>query len=303
MTVSNSSLPGHIVVALKRALSTVYWLKRDLREFVQTYIQDTKILVRLDWDLTKREIVDQLINQLSEKNAVEELLKISHSIIKMTDFSHLKFETEGEKLIQKAKDSVNQLKMYKDDLDKILTKIDTDLEDLSKKLSSNSDFSRSLSDLHKEFLEMHAINDFQKRGYAFEALINKTFSLFEISTRNSFKNGGEQIDGAFSIDGTEYLMEAKWTKNLIGIDEIDVFSSKISRKLDNTLGLLISCNGFKINSGQIYTGGNRKLVLLMDAIHLINVYENRIRLPELIRRMKQHGAQTGEIYFPASMLS
>jgi hypothetical protein len=70
------------------------------------------------------------------------------------------------------------------------------------------------------------------------------FELFDLDPKASFRNTGEQIDGAFRLEGTEYLFEAKWQKSPVGVQELDAFSSKVGRKLDNTLGVFLSINGF-----------------------------------------------------------
>jgi hypothetical protein len=37
---------------------------------------------------------------------------------------------------------------------------------------------------------------------------------------------GEQIDGAFTLDGTEYLFEAKWHRELVNKAELAAFSER-----------------------------------------------------------------------------
>ena len=62
--------------------------------------------------------------------------------------------------------------------------------------------------------------------------------------KSSFKIIGEQIDGAFTFDGTDFLLEAKWQKEPIPASELYAFGGKITNKLKNTLGLFISIDGF-----------------------------------------------------------
>ena len=113
--------------------------------------------------------------------------------------------------------------------------------------------------------------------------------------RKSFKIQGEQIDGAFTHEGTDYLIEAKWEKDPVERSELDIFSAKIQRKLKNTLGLFISVNSFSaiIIDGSI----NYNNMILMDSMDLIHVLENRISLNELIKLKRRHAAQTGEMMF------
>lgn len=72
-----------------------------------------------------------------------------------------------------------------------------------------------------------------------ERILRSLFELFDLDPRASFKIVGEQIDGAFSFDGTDYLFEGKWQQELVGAAELDGLAGKLSRKLDNTLGPLL----------------------------------------------------------------
>jgi hypothetical protein len=120
--------------------------------------------------------------------------------------------------------------------------------------------------------------------------------LFDLDPKASFKIEGEQIDGAFTFESADYLFEAKWQNELVRANALDSLSSKVQRKLDNTLGLFLSINGFSPDGITAHSFG-RKVVLLMDGSDVMAVLDGRIDLPELLRRKRRHAAQTGEIYF------
>lgn len=101
-----------------------------------------------------------------------------------------------------------------------------------------------LAALQQECMEMMAM-PYQERGYALERLLTRLFELFDLDPKASFKVVGEQIDGAFSFDGTDYLLEARWRKEPSSGDALDHFSKKVERKLENTLGLFLAINGFE----------------------------------------------------------
>ncbi|MDP7290002.1 MAG: hypothetical protein QGH94_18620, partial [Phycisphaerae bacterium] len=48
----------------------------------------------------------------------------------------------------------------------------------------------------------------------------------------------------FTFESTDYLLEAKWQKDPIRAADLDVLAGRLSRKLENTLGLFLSINGF-----------------------------------------------------------
>lgn len=123
------------------------------------------------------------------------------------------------------------------------------------------------------------------------------FELFDLDPKASFRNTGEQIDGAFALEGTEFLFEAKWKNERIGAADLDVFASKIKRKLENTLGAFLSINGFTEDGISAHSSGDL-VVLLLDGADLMAVFEGRIDFVSLLMRKKRHAAQTGKIYLP-----
>ena len=128
-------------------------------------------------------------------------------------------------------------------------------------------------------------DNFQQRG----------FDLFDLDPRAAFRISGEQIDGSFSFEGTDYLLEAKWQNKPIGAKDLDSLASKLSRKLDNTLGLFVSINGFSDDAVDAHSSGGR-LVVLMDGSVLMAVLEGRIDLVQLHLRKRRTVAETGNIY-------
>ena len=99
----------------------------------------------------------------------------------------------------------------------------------------------------------------------------------------------------FALEGTDYLFEAKWQKDLVGVQDLDAFSSKVQRKLDNTLGVFLSMNGFSPDGITAHSTG-RPSVILMDGADLMAVLEERIDFVTLLLRKKRHAAQTGNIF-------
>lgn len=52
------------IVALQNAMSKIYWYKDDLRSFLTSVLGDSPLLVRVDWSNYKRNIVQQVIDQM-----------------------------------------------------------------------------------------------------------------------------------------------------------------------------------------------------------------------------------------------
>ena len=82
---------------------------------------------------------------------------------------------------------------------------------------------------------------------------------------------------------------------MVNAADLDSLSGKLSRKLDNTLGLFLSINGYSQDGVEAHASGKR-VMLLMDGADLMAILEKRIPLPDLLLRKRRHAAQTGEIY-------
>jgi hypothetical protein len=152
-----------------------------------------------------------------------------------------------------------------------------------------------LNNLNREYLQLLTESNAQQRGYRLETILRKLFELFDLDPRASFRIVGEQIDGAFTFDNTDYLFEGKWQQELVGAADLDVLAGKLSRKLDNTLGLFLSINGFSEDGVKAHSSG-RRVMILMDGSDLMAVLEGRIDLIQLLLRKRREASQTGNIY-------
>jgi restriction endonuclease Mrr len=163
------------------------------------------------------------------------------------------------------------------------------------KLRTNAAVRAKLDELKIEYLGLVTSPDAQGRGYALERLLYDLFELFDLDPKASFRNTGEQIDGAFSLAGTDFLFEARWRAKPSDIEQLDAFNGKVTRKLENTLGVFLAINGFSPDAIAAHSK-SRPSIVLMDGADLMAVLEERIDFVTLLLRKKRHAAQTGEIY-------
>ncbi len=292
------------ILALKDALVTIYYRKKDLRQFIELTIENTAIVSTIDWtENIKYESVSQLIDRMVKRQDLyqTDLLKLVQEVGNMNDFSHLDYwEKENKGLIKKAENSVaklrKQAKGYFDTIEE-LKKTEKRRETTKKKLNTSIDYQQKLDELKMEFFEIASNTNAQQKGFQLEKFLNKLFVFFDLEPKSSFKIVGEQIDGAFTFDNADYLLEAKWQekKEIIAAD-LYTFGGKIQGKLKNTLGLFVSLGAFSSECTE--TGSPiLKSMILMDGMDLMQVLEGRIRLDELILIKRRYASQTGEIYY------
>lgn len=288
------------IMALKEALCSVYWYKSDLRGFLQLCLSNPGLLNNFNWENYKRQIASDVVDYLVANPAAHlgDLTKICYEICKITDFSHLKPLDDGPQKVERARNAVSQLKQLVEphqDVRKELDEIKQRQELAAKKLRENAAVRQKLEAIKVRYMALVGSDNAQSRGFELERVMYELFELFDLDPKASFKNIGEQVDGAFSLDGTEYLFEAKWQKELVNKAELAVFSDKVKTKLENTLGIFLSINGFSPDGVAAHQAGGAS-ILLTDGGDLMAVFEERIDFTSLLLRKKRHAAQTGNIY-------
>jgi hypothetical protein len=85
----------------------------------------------------------------------------------------------------------------------------------------------------------------------------------------------------------------------MGAAELDSFAAKVNRKLENTLVVFLSINGFSVDGIAAHSAG-RASIILTGGGDLITVLEERIDFTSPLLRKKRHSSQTGSIYMTAA---
>jgi len=299
MVISKKISPAS-VEALKEALRLVYWYKSQLRSFLSQCLSDPQVLSRLNWDDYKRNIVSTLVEHLVENEEVyqRDIIRLMSEVCQVNDFSHLKKLEDGEAKAKEAKLAVEALrKQWRGhaDLEKEQEDSEQRRKQAHKRLMQVNAVQQELEKLKQEFFQLVGSDNPQQRGFSLEKVLKGLFSLFDLDPKASFRITGEQIDGAFSFEGTDYLLEAKWQKDPIAAKDLDSMAGKLSRKLENTLGLFLSIDGYSEDAVKAHSSG-RRLLILMDGSDLMAVLEGRIDLVELLMRKRRKASETGNIY-------
>ena len=290
------------IIALKKALSCIFWTKNDCRNFIEYSIENKEIVSRINWEgNTKYESVSKIIDYMvrNENRYQNDLINLCYHASNMKNFTHFEKWQDSETKIKNAKRAVETLReATKGYFDVIKEKEDRQKykEEYIEQLSQTEDYKRKLNKFKELFEQLVKEENAQKRGYEFEKFLNDLFIFFDLSPKASFKIVGEQIDGAFTFDNTDYLLEAKWQKSLIEASDLYSFGGKIEGKLKNTLGLFISFNGFS-NTALETKSPILRSIILMDGLDLTSVLDNKITLNDLLFQKRRHAAETGEILY------
>jgi hypothetical protein len=303
MTTGAQRVSASVLQPLKEALSLTFWYKKDLRGFLGVVLPDIGLVGHLDWTDYKRNIVSQLVDTMAQNQSkyLDELLTLILATADITDPSHLKRVDDGERKYSEALVALDTLRQLVGPYRALRTEAHESIRrhrEEEARSAVQREMRLKLIDLNDLFHELARQKDHQARGYALEKLLNQLFALFDIDAKASFRIIGEQIDGAFTFEGTEYLFEAKWQQDRAAVSDLDSFTGKVGRKLENTLGLFLSVNGFHDSVFETYSQ-NRSRLFLMDGSDLSAILEDRIGLPDLLTRKRQHASRSGEVFISA----
>lgn len=307
MTDSFKKVSPAALIALKEALAAVYWYKNDLRTFITYAIKNKAIVATIDWQgKVKYHAVSDLVDRMAARPDLyhDDLLSLFGEVAGLTDFSHLRRCEDPEQKICTAQQKVEALRVHvKGHLD--LLKEQEDVlkrrEAARQKHANSAAFKGKLEQLKNKFYTIAVSGNPQQRGYDLEHFLNELFVLFDLDPKSSFKIAGEQIDGAFTFDNNDYLLEAKWQQKPIDAGDLYKFAGVLGGKLKNTLGLFISINGFSPECTSSRSEA-LKAMILMNGADLNAVLDDRIPLSEMLYRKRRHASQTGNIYLPVSKI-
>jgi len=284
------------IIALKEALAVIYWKKEDLQDFLKIAIVNNAIIGTLNWSVTKREVVRELIDRMLGRPDFykEDMMYLFIAVTDFDDFSKMKFWDEDGSKTRKAKEAVNRLRTHTKgyiQLSKEQEEAKTRRTETEKKNIKSKSLSEDLENLKIRFNQLATCKDLQKRGFELEKFLYDLFLLYELEPKGSFKNYGEQIDGAFTFQGTDFLLEAKW-KRQVDRSELASFCYKVETKFKTAVGLLVTIDG--VTSEAI--SPDFKSIIIMDGLDLITILDGRVTLTDLLFRKRRKAIETGRIY-------
>jgi len=295
--------------ALRDAVPVITWNKRPFETFLRTALRDHgELLIGLNFTEPKRAVADELVERLiADENRYRDVtLRLMLEISSMTKFPNLEQlkDVEDRRLrIAEAEAAVGLLSYIIKDYAEDIADAEKQRAAIQARTAQDAAlrrFNQDLESLKTRFLDLQRETDVHARGYAFESLLADLFLLYDLEPRLAYKLDLEQIDGSFTFDTDDYIVEARWRAQAADRGDGDIFARKVERKGKNAVGLFISVNGFTGPFLQVFKESTPFIV--MDGGDLYAVFDNRVRLDDLIRAKKRHANETGSCYLPASQV-
>ncbi len=293
----------YFITLTKDACLKAFWRKSTLRTFLLQQKVSQNYLNSWSDDESKRMYIDRLFEALIKTPAgrgYKVIFNIAESIAEMKSFPDLENWEDSADKKSKAHEAVSRLRMEVNKLKKS-EKDEKEVEEKRKKYHEEQQqkiaTASSIEKLQQSLTDLVSKQGTQEGGHAFEKWFYDLVDFFELHYKKSYKDRNDrQIDGSITLDGTTFLVETKFTKDPTGSQDIDIFFSKIQRKADNTMGIMLSMAGFNDNAIE-NACRDRTTLLLMDYTHLYNlIFPQLMTLQEVIQRIWRHASQTGESY-------
>jgi len=156
--------------------------------------------------------------------------------------------------------------------------------------------------LLEKYNKLTKLKDPHRRGYLLQDLMNETFNFYGVRVSSSFirNEGGEQIDGAFSLDGWFYIVECRWRKKLADIRELDGLYGQVNRSGKQTMGFFLSINGWSDNVPPMLKQNKDKCVILMNGDDLQHCLSGKIDFLNFLRQKVEKLNFIGEPFYGAT---
>lgn len=229
-----------------------------------------ELLGRLHFAGLKREVAGELVTILAdnEDRYQDVTLSLMVEIASMDDFPNLRVQRDSADKIMRAVEAVTELRKWTavySDLAAERERLAAEAERERERSERHRSTARVLAELEQRFLAMHTETDHAKRGVVFQNLLNELFYLYDLNPRKSFTIADEQIDGAFTFNTDDYILEAKWEAGPASRAAVDELSQKVLRKGKNTLGLFVAVSGFSEPAIRAHSNVGTSLIFMDGA--------------------------------------
>ena len=161
-----------------------------------------------------------------------------------------------------------------------------------------------LNELNQRLIELSSSSEIspQNRGFELERLFFDLLALSEFQYSRPYRtDSGEQIDGHFSYDKFDYLVEVKWTESVAKQPDLAIFDAKIRGKAQSTRGLFLSANDFDRSAIGKFSGDSPRIVL-MTGEDLALILNGQIPFDDAMKAKVDAIVRKGKILLPVRSL-
>jgi hypothetical protein len=288
----------HLKTLIFDALLASFWRKPALQRFVRDCGISHGFAATLGSGETKRAFLERLFAEVERgPRATAFLLNMANALAEQKTFPDLQNWEDSKQKIAAAERAVSSLRAQ-------LRSGGVDIDSESRRVRAKTREAAlnekrqlvqgRLSELKVRLGKLAMAMGTQRAGYEFQEWFYDLMAFSEVVARPPYVIDGRQIDGTITVEGTTYVTELKFTQGQVGAPDVDTLAQKVSKKADNTMGVMVSMSGYSGVAISEASGAGTKL-LLLDYAH-INLVLDGHDFSEILGRVRRHASQTGRAY-------
>ncbi|WP_200372023.1 restriction endonuclease [Rhodovibrio salinarum] len=284
---------------MKDCILSVLWAKKDIYQFFyDAGCSNDELSVIEEFkkpEMARGKMVDLIFDQLLKRqdSGLGQYRAMLKSLLDWSHFDEYYFDKINKLDRNVANRNLEHLRQLVEIRDQ------KHRDNVKRRTSGPSDkLSRynSLEELRSIFIELHEGKiKAQQRGYEFEKFLKRLAELENLQVTGSFRNKGEQIDGALKYDGENYIIEAKWQEKRASTEPLYAFASKVEGKMYGR-GLFVSVAGFSPEPVKMLISGKAMKTILMDGEDIQLILEDQITLSKVLEKKIASAQIKGHIY-------
>lgn len=226
-------------------------------------------------------ILDELAKQERERTIVRNLIDLASD---WENFHLAQDEFKARAVVQKARE-LRGILIEADARERVEYERRLKESAEQRKRERETTFRRESDLLLAQFDSVAIDDDPQQRGYLLQDLLSRLFLLHQLPVVRAFlrNKGGEQIDGAFEMEGWHYIVECRWRKKLADIRDLDGLLGQVGRSGKQTMGLFLSMNGWSEHVVPLLKQNAGKNIILVDGYDLRAVLSRHVELKRLLK--------------------
>lgn len=183
------------------------------------------------------------------------------------------------------------------------TALDPDIMVQLLRPEQNAGHHRDLVQRYRSLCDLDGGMTPQERGTAFNQLLADALGRYGVRTRVGRQTSSGEIDVAFKLGNTRFILEAKWQEAKINYAPLALLDARTLQRLEGTLGIFVSMSGYTRPAvEQVPRSGGRTRMVLFDAGHVEALIAGLMSPEELIDSALEEAAASGLVYAPMSAL-
>lgn len=155
-----------------------------------------------------------------------------------------------------------------------------------------------MTELSRDYLKVSRIRDSHKRGREFERLLLRLFECNEFSVHYNPKAARpRQTDLIAQKENAALLVEAKWRKSKIGVNDIENLRARLRRVPSDIIGAMFSKSDYTASSVREAEADRSREILLFSPEEIDQMFRGQLNLNELIHLKRDHFRVQGRVWF------